>query len=914
METGIECPNFYNDLNQWEGIVSGNQIQDAIVMKKSISKPNYHISFFSVLLVLLYLSTVPANAEVISPSQYFGFQPGSDRMLLDYEELIEYLTKLATESPRLDLREIGESPQGRKMYCAFFSTAENINNLENLRDINRQLALDPEIPNNQREVLLKNGKVFFMAALSMHSGEVGPSQSAPIIAYDLVTTADPQVLDWLDKVVYMMVPCHNPDGMDMVVNHYKKYKGTKYEGSSMPGIYHKYVGHDNNRDFVTLSQSDTKAIARLYNTEWYPQIMVEKHQMGSRGPRYFVPPMHDPIAENVNESLWNWTWVLGSNLITDMTEAGLAGISQHYLFDDYWPGSTETCNWKGVIGLLTEAASVKYATPIFIEPTELTAYGKGLSEYKKSINMPLPWPGGWWKLSDIVEYEIVSIMSLLKTSALHRREILAFRNTHCRQEVDRGKSQPPYYYILPQEQHDASEFVNLVNLLIEHGISVFELTHSFISANRVYQEGDLIIPLAQPYRPFIKEVMEAQVFPVRHYTPGGKIIRPYDITSWSLPLHKGVTAIEINDLPDQQPEMRIIAAPFNLKSDDPGEFWAALLTANYNESYLAAFKAKKAGLKVDRLLESISFDDLTVPKGSFLIYWDRKKKTKLAELIDGLEVAPVFIEKSKNVKTTILEIPRIALVESYFHDMDAGWTRYVFDTYGLPYQVVRPGDFEKTDFAKKYDVVVFPNENKSVLEKGKYKSDDEYFISAYPPEFTKGIGDEGQVKLMTFLDGGGIIIAWGRSTKLFTGQLEIKRGKDEVEEFQLPFKDISEKVRKAGLYCPGSLIKILLLEDHPITLGMEPEIGVFSRGNPVFSTSFPNFDMDRRVIGKFPETDILLSGYCENEEKMGNKAGIVWLKKGQGQLVLFAFNPQFRASTSVSYKLMFNSILLSETE
>ncbi len=167
---------------------------------------------------------------------------------------------------------------------------------------------------------------------------------------------------------------------------------------------------------------------------------------------------------------------------------------------------------------------------------------------------------------------------------------------------------------------------------------------------------------------------------------------------------------------------------------------------------------------------------------------------------------------------------------------------------------------------------------------------------------------------MTFLYGGGIIIAWGRSTKLFTGQLEIKRGKDEVEEFRLPFKDISEKLRKAGLYCPGSLVKILLLEDHPITLGMESEIGVFSRANPLFSTSFPNFDMDRRVIGKFPETDILLSGYCENEEKMGNKAGIVWLKKGRGQLVLFAFNPQFRASTSVSYKLMFNSILLSEIE
>ena len=93
-----------------------------------------------------------------------------------------------------------------------------------------------------------------------------------------------------------------------------------------------------------------------------------------------------------------------------MTAEGLAGVSQHYIFDDYWPGSTETCIWKNVIGFLTEAASARTATPIYIEPTELRVSGKGLSEYKKSINMLLPWEGGWWRLGDIVEYEIVSTM------------------------------------------------------------------------------------------------------------------------------------------------------------------------------------------------------------------------------------------------------------------------------------------------------------------------------------------------------------------------------------------------------------------------------------------------------------------------------------------------------------------------
>jgi len=875
------------------------------------------IQLFRVLILFLCIVFLAPQVEaqisdkIEKPEKHFGFKPGTDRMLFDYEDLISYLQKLDFASPRLKLVEIGKSPMGRKMYIAFISSRENIKNLDNLKEINRKLALDPNIPESERDSMLNDGKVFFLATLSMHSGEVGPSQSAPLIAYDLVTTDDPRILEWLDNVVYMMVPCHNPDGMNMIVNHYKKYKDTKYEGSSMPGVYHKYVGHDNNRDFITLSQDDNRAIARIYNSEWYPHIMVEKHQMGSQGPRYFVPPMHDPIAENVDESVWNWTWILGSNLITDMTKEGLAGVSQHYLFDMYWPGSTETCLWKNVIGILTECASVKYATPIFIEPTELKASGKGLSEYKKSINMPLPWPGGWWRLTDIIEYEVVSTMSIIKTASLYRQDILEFRNDLCRKEVLKGKTKPPYYYILPLKQHDESEFVNLVNLLKEHGVYVYQLTAPYTFGGKTFNQGDIVIPLSQPFRAFIKEVMERQHFPVRHYTPEGKIIMPYDITSWSLPLHRGVKAIEMNSrLEAFESSLKEIQDTFSLRKETPDNFWAAVFTVNNNESFKAAFLALKLGLKIDRLEEAKNFGELEVPKGSFVVYHESKKKPKMKQLINKMKVSPIILKEPVEIEAATLRMPRIALVETYLHDMDAGWTRFIFDTYDMPYKVVHPGDFEKTDFAKDFDVVIFPDADKSILMSGKLKSDEQYYISSYPPEFTKGIGKEGMAQLMTFLDNGGIIVSWGSSASLFLGTLEIKREKDIIEEFQLPVQDNSKKLQKEGLNCPGSLVKIFLLDDHPITLGMQSEIGVFSRGRPVFTTSIPNFDMDRRVIGKFPEKNILLSGYCEKEEKMGNQAGLVWLKKGKGQLVLFGFNPQFRASTNVSFKLVFNSILL----
>jgi hypothetical protein len=673
------------------------------------------------------------------------------------------------------------------------------------------------------------------------------------------------------------------------------------------------VGHDNNRDFVILTQSDTRAIASIYNKDWFPQVMVEKHQMGSTGTRYFVPPPHDPIAENVDAGVWSWIGIFGSNMMTDMTKEGLGGVSQRFLFDDYWPGSTETCIWKNVIGMLTEGASAKVATPIFIEPNELQVGGKGLSEYKKSINMPLPWEGGWWRLSDLIQYEITSTMSILKTASLHRQDILRFRNDLCVKEVNKGLNQAPYYYILPAVQHDPGEMVNLVNLLLEHGVRVYRLESETNLNDVLYREGSIVIPLAQPFRPFIKEVMEDQEYPVRHYTPDGEIIKPYDITSWSLPLHFGVKCNEINTRsPDMDKSLQEITAPFNFSGNYPDDYRMVVLPVQYNESFMAVFNALTAGLTVERLTEDAVVEGQTIQKGSFAIIKTEKNRQKLEEVLKDYHLMPVFLNSSVEWKSARLSMPRIALVETWFHDMDAGWTRFVFDQYNIKYNVIRPGDFEKASLTEDYDIIIFPDVSKSVLMEGKYGSgEDDYHITNYPPEYTKGIGKEGMKKLMNFIDEGGLIISWGQSVKLFEGTLTIGGEKEsEKEEFQLPFRDISDDLRKKGLYCPGSLVRMKVLKDHPLTLGMKDETGIFFRGRPIFSTSVPDFDMDRRSIGIIPEKEILMSGYIEKEELSANKTVMVWLRKGKGQFVLFGFNPQFRASTHVTYKLLFNSILM----
>ncbi|MEI7423918.1 MAG: M14 family metallopeptidase [Prolixibacteraceae bacterium] len=871
------------------------------------------ILIFGFLFLISPRISTAQNPASINPKDFFGFQPGSDRNLFDYEQLIEYFKVLDKSSQRLEMREIGKSPMGKPMYIIFISSAENIKNLDALGEINKKLAIDPDLTADQLNSLTHKGKVFLLATLSMHSSEVGPTQSSPLIAYDLATTRDPEKLKWLDEVVYMMVPNHNPDGMDMIVNHYRKYLGTKYEDSDMPGVYHKYVGHDNNRDFIILSQSDTKAISEITSKTWFPQIMVEKHQMGSSSVRYFVPPNHDPIAENIDEGLWNWNGIFGSNMIKDLTKEGCSGVAQRYAFDNYWPGSTETCLWKNVAAFLTEGASCSIATPVYIEPTELNASGKGLSEYKKSTNMPLPWPGGWWHLSDLIKLELVSTNSIINTCYINKEEILKFRNALCKKEVNKGKTEAPYYYIMPVEQHDKSEWIDLARLLTEHGINVFKLDKRQIFNGKIYEPGAFVIPMAQAFRPFIKEVMEVQEYPVRHYSAAGDLIKPYDIATWSLPLHKGVSCDEIR--------IRVTELEKSLQPWTPGKesnfkvpdkISTVIFDVNNNAAFKSAFLASSEGLKVQRLNEDQIIDKTLLNKGSFAISTDGSKSaTRFNELLKTCSVSPVFVQDTRQLKMTDCNMPKIALVESWFHDMDAGWTRFVFDSYSIPYKVLHPEDFEKVELEKEFDVVVFPGESPDILMKGKYKSEDgNYSPSGYPPEFTKGIGEKGFEKILKFLNNGGKIISWGESTGLFMGPLRIKYSEDNTEEFTLPVRDISKSLAAKGLYCPGSLVNIRLNKEHPLTLGMEETIGVFYRGMPVFATNEPYFDMDRRIIASFPAKDILKSGYLEKGELLDSKSALVWLRKGKGQMILFAFNPQFRSSTPVSYKLLFNALLL----
>ena len=347
-------------------------------------------------------------------------------------------------------------------------------------------------------------------------------------AHALATANDAETKRRLDNVVLLLVPSLNPDGETMITDYYRKFLGTRYEGGRLPWLYHHYVGHDNNRDWFMLTQVETKALSRAVYHEWYPQVWVDEHQMGTDGPRMFIPPFADPVDPDVHPLIWREANLVGTNMAFRLEQQEKAGLIYGYSFDAYWLGGTRNTGWwKNITGLLLETASARIASPIVIDPSELRGGQKGLIEYKATVNHPHPWTGGTWRMRDIMDYERIASDALLETAADRREDLLRDVAVRAQAAVAFGGAKA---YRIPHDQHDWPTAQFLAALMLEHGVEIQQADN-----------GDYWIPMAQPYSKFLVEMLEPQRYPEVRLQPGKDILRPYDVATWTLPLAMGVT-------------------------------------------------------------------------------------------------------------------------------------------------------------------------------------------------------------------------------------------------------------------------------------------------------------------------------------------------------------------------------------
>jgi hypothetical protein len=870
--------------------------------------------WFCILATVVISGALAFGQSVPTPEQFFGHAVGADKKLVRWDKQIEYLQAVAKTSNRVLYQEVGKTTNNNPFVLITISSPANLKNIEHYKQINRRL-FDPRTITSEKEAqdLIQEARIFVLATCSIHSTEIGANQMTPEAVYRLATEKTPEIQSILDNVVFLLVPCLNPDGQIMVIDWYNKTLGTPYENAPMPELYHPYVGHDNNRDAYMFTQKETQLIGKILYKDWLPEVWLDEHQMGSNGARIFIMPAMDPINPNVDPLIYRNTGLLGYSQGAALEKAGKEGILSSDQYTYFWEGAMAWEGWwHNMLGLLTEVASVNLATPIdqmMATPGEAATAapaqggrggGRGAGgplpaprDVQFRSNYPRPWLGGHWTLRDIVDYDEIATFGLLQTSANLRTQFLDGLYVVGKRQIEMGKSGNPYAIVVRRDQSDRPTVVKLLQTLALGGVEIHQAQASFVADGVSYPAGTYVILMAQPFRPYAKDMLEAQVYPLISPAPGVPPRAPYDVAGWSLGMQMGVDTVFVKQ-----------AFNANLKKLDPielpagqisGQGQAFLFSHEPNNSLVAVNRLLKGGYEVGWLKASANIGGKDYPAGTILAHGGTGLPSFMAGLVKTLGIDAVAAEEP-HAPASILHIrsPRTALYQPWGGNMDEGWTRWLLEQNDFPFATVHPQDLRGGNLAAKFDVIIFPDMGSGQIISGQTGQN-------VPEEYKGGIEDSGLNGLRAFIEGGGTVITLGQSSTLL------------IDRFGAPFKDALRGVSRDKFFCPGSVVHVLVESTNPIAYGMKADTNSYFTNSMVLDPVPSSTPMDVSVVARYPKDNILKSGWLQGESFIADRIAIAEVKLGKGRMVLMPLKVQQRAQPYATFKLLFNAILTSVT-
>ncbi|HEY0545591.1 MAG TPA: M14 family metallopeptidase, partial [Pyrinomonadaceae bacterium] len=720
------------------------------------------VSFAVVIFLIAALSSVSVQAQtaaaldssIPSPASVLGFAPGSDRTIADWRQITNYFARLDAASGRVQVETIGQTTLKRPFIVAYVSAPENIRELNRFKEIQRKLA-DPRTIKDEaaRDRLIHEGKAIVAITCSIHSTEIVASQMSMQLAFELATARDEETREILSNTILLLIPSVNPDGVDIVADWYRKTLGTLYEGTPPPQLYHHYAGHDDNRDWFMLNLTETRLVTRLFWKEWFPEIVYDLHQQEQTGARFFIPPFYDPPNPNIHPLLIREIAAIGSRIAADLQAANFAGVITNSLYDTWWHGGLRTSPYyHNSIGILSEAASAKLMTPVFIKAEQLAkAKARGMpSALQAATNFPNPWRGGVWRPREIMALEMTAARSVLTMAAKYRTHYL--RNFY---ELGRNASlaaaapDQPLAYLIPAGQGNDERVARLIEILLAQGIEVQRMTRELHLSLAGQSEAFMEVPLnsyliytAQPQRSNVQALFERQAYPQR-LTPTGEAEPPYDVAGWTLPMQMGVETEPVVAIKES------LAARHTRLLTDAGEVRKSL--------------------------------GLALQQGS-----------------------------ASPIPNPLKRAVRLAIYKSYLASTDEGWTRWLFDTFNVPYESLLDRDMRGGNLRARFEVIILPSERAKNIIEGNAKG-------SYPEEFTGGITSQGVENLRRFVEEGGTLICFDASTELA------------IKQFKLPLLNPLEGLKTGEFYCPGSILLRFALGLALITTMREPSGDIFFR-------------------------------------------------------------------------------------
>ena len=890
-----------------------------------------------VLIVALLSQSLLMAQTVPSPKSHFGFNIGDNYQLATFTQTEAYLKKLAAVSKKVKLQVIGKTEEGRNHYMVIVSDPSNLANLEKYKSISQKLAHAEDLSVAEATQMANEGKAVVWIDGGLHATEVTGIHQWIESLYQLITRTDEETKRILKSTIILFVHA-NPDGQELVSNWYMRNSDTlKRSTSSLPRLYQKYIGHDNNRDFYMTNMQESKNMSSQQYIEWMPQVLYNHHQTGPPGTVVAGPPYRDPFNYVYDPLLVTGIDALGAAMSSRLNAESKPGYTMKSgsVYSTWWNGGLRTtAYYHNIIGLLTEIIGNPTPSNIPLVPQRLIP----------NSATPYPITPQKWYFRNSIDYSVSLNYAVLNYAARYREELLLNIYKMGRHSIEAGSKDNWTLYskrsdavaeLLKTEKltgnidsfqttlfnkvyknpanRDARGYIvtanqtttaiDFINILIQSGIKVEKANANFSVAGKNYPAGSYIVKTNQAFRPHVIDMFEPQDHPNDFQYPGGPPVRPYDAAGWTPAFTMGIEFDRVLD--DFNGPFETI--PYGLIQKPMGKINASATVAGYsfstkeNAAYYAINTLLAMGVEVYK------------NKDQYYVAANTANK-KLQETIESLSAEKGIIFNGVTAKPASMNdriMPqRIALWDKYGGSMSSGWVRWIFEKYNFPFQLIFAKEIDASNLKDKYDVILFVEgaipslkpEAGNGYEEKEPKAEDVPEI--YQATLGKITAEKSIPALNKFLQEGGTIITIGSSANLaYHLNVPVRNALVEMvagKEKSLP----GEK-----FYIPGSVMQITLDNEYKANWGMNKNADVYFSASPVFKL-LPDAIARKEVVplAWYASDKTLRSGWAFGQSYLQDGIAAFEAKVGNGKLFVYGPEITFRGQTHSNYKMLFNQL------
>jgi hypothetical protein len=889
---------------------------------------------------LLAFATIQAQT-IPSPKSHFGFNIGDNYHLATFTQTEAYFKKLAAASNKVKLQVIGKTEEGRNQYMLIVSDPSNIKQLDKYKSISQKMARAEDLSEADAKQLAKDGKSVVWIDGGLHATEVVGIHQLIQTLYTVLTRDDEETKRILKSTIILFVHA-NPDGQELVSNWYMRNADTlKRSTESLPRLYEKYIGHDNNRDFFMLNMSESKNMSRQLYIEWMPQILYNHHQTGPPGTVVAGPPYRDPFNYVYDPLLVTGIDAVGAAMSSRLNAEGKPGYTMKSgsVYSTWWNGGLRTAAYyHNIIGLLTEIIGNPTPSKIPLVPNRLIP----------NSATPYPIEPQQWYFKNSIDYSVSLNYAVLNYASRYKDELLFNIYTMGKNSIEAGSKDnwtlspkkvellndavkadkkemkgdtlpleyfskvyknkelrdPRGYIITANQTTTATSFINI---LINSGIQVQQASLAFSVAGKNYPSGSYIVKTNQAFRPHVLDMFEPQDHPNDFQYPGGPPVRPYDAAGWTPAFTMGLQFDRI---------LEDFTGPFeNIAYGDVQSPKGNIINSELN-TYGYSFSTKEnAAYKVvnDLLKEGAS---IYKNKDSYYIGYENKfvDFTNFKSIISKMsnEHGVIFTAVTSKPTDTLQKVQplRIALWDRYGGSMSSGWVRWIFEQYHFPFNLLYVKEIDSTNLNDKYDVIVFVEGAIPALRTGSSSSWEERapkendIPEMYKAQLGSITAQKSIPALQQFLNNGGKVVTIGSSANLaYHLNLPVRNALVEM------FNGAERNLPGEKFYIPGSVMQVAVNNNYAPNWGMENKADVYFSTSPVFKLS-PEAIAQKQVIplAWYPTPSTLRSGWAFGQAYLQDGVAAFEANVGKGKLFVYGPEITFRAQTHGTYKMLFNQL------